>query len=376
LMASGTLPDSPARLMLKSLHLRVLLWGYAKAGYGTWYMFDELSAKLARRYWNKAKEEHHVMMNSKENQEDRLPPHLAALVELDCDEVLVHSIIQRAYDVAWNKSTADMGAVDDSLDSVVEDFAISSPLDALAAWWSSNILSRALVSYMSSDDQGATAGVTKDLQLAIDTAPPLSGAQVRAMVARAILLDENRKENIAAALKALPVQTLPLQPTALPDIPPSPSPLMSIPNNLPAAPDLRKSLTIAKCLHLAQEAKETGSQQARFRAASAINHGDLPPHELTLLSLIASYKLLLEFSRDETLLAENRLGMERFANSVRVWVGRDTGRRSGISSKARGLIIEKCLSVSKSIVGIHESNDEVDAGYVSGSEGQDHPRKR
>lgn len=370
LMASGTLPDTPARLMLKALHLRVLLWGYAKSGYGSWYLFEELSAKLARHYWNKAREEHKIIVNSKDAPKgDRLPSHLATLVELDCDEVLVHSIIQRAYNVAWNKARNDSSPADDALDTVVEDFAISSPLDALAAWWSGTTLSRTVISFLGSEKGQPSSDAKKGLDLAFETAPASSGAQLRAMVARAVLVDDERNEHITSSVKALPMQADNRLLTPFVENKPARVLSRKTESNKPTTADMKRSLTVTKCLQLAQEAGETNSSEARTRAITMVNFSDLPGYNLTLLSLVASYKLLVEFSKDDALLAETRQGIERFANCIRVWVGRDTGRRSGISSKVRGTMVEKCLSVSKKLMGIMDHDDDEDAGYVSGSEG-------
>lgn len=76
--------------MLKALHIRVLLWEIANAGYGSWWLLDDLSAKLARRYWNMARSEHKIAVNTIAKAGDDakpLPDHLAALIERECDDV-------------------------------------------------------------------------------------------------------------------------------------------------------------------------------------------------------------------------------------------------------------------------------------------------
>ncbi|KAL5320461.1 hypothetical protein ACEPPN_011266 [Leptodophora sp. 'Broadleaf-Isolate-01'] len=47
LLASGTLPYTPTRVMLNALHIRVLLWEVGNAGFNGFYMFHEVAAKLA-----------------------------------------------------------------------------------------------------------------------------------------------------------------------------------------------------------------------------------------------------------------------------------------------------------------------------------------
>jgi hypothetical protein len=52
-----------------------------------------------------------------------------------------------------------------------------------------------------------------------------------------------------------------------------------------------------------------------------------------------------------------------------VWVGRETGKRSGLGRKARARIVEECLGASKVLVGMRrgDRDGEVDDGYVSAS---------
>ncbi|KAF2087419.1 hypothetical protein K490DRAFT_57024 [Saccharata proteae CBS 121410] len=371
IMASGTLPDTPARLMLKALHIRVLLWEVAKAGYGSWYMFEELSAKWARHYWIRARSAHKETLNSRsDSQTEKLPEHLAALLELDCDEVMVDKIVHRAYNLAWNKPSAQNTDADEAMDSVVEDFAISSPLDALAAWFSSFALNRTLVAYLeATDDKSREDDVSVGLDTAIRTAPPNSVSSVRALVARAALIDTNRDANILAAFDDLPSQPqIPAlnkasasHPRAL---------LMNVVGEAPVAADVRKSLTLTKCLALAEQFSATHVSEARVRATFVVNNTFLPDACLTLLSFVAASKVLAVFSKDAQLLAESRQGLERIAGAMRVWVGREAGRRSGLGREAKSRIVQRCVSVSKMLVGMGdtESSEEGDAGYASQSD--------
>ncbi|KAK8429218.1 hypothetical protein IWX49DRAFT_318649 [Phyllosticta citricarpa] len=368
IMASGTLPDTPARLMLKAMHVRVLLWEVANAGYGSWYMFDEISAKIARSCWSKARNLH-KSWSAKGESTEKLPEHLAALLELQCDDIMVDKIVQRAHNLAWNKPSAQNTDPDEAMDSVVEDFAISSPLDALAAWFSSYVLNRALVQYLESNTAAPGESVKADLDLAIRTAPSNSFSHVRALVARAILISKDRNASIIAAFDALPSQPhIPalkdrLSPRAM---------LLNVADEDPMSADVRKSLTLVKCLALAKEYMHSGSDEARTRSTFVVNNTFLPEACLTLLSFVAAYKVLVAFSDDEALLAESRQGLERVAGSVRVWIGREAGRRSGLSTKTKGRIVQTCVTVSKTLIGMHETatSDEGDAGYASQSDGE------
>jgi hypothetical protein len=358
LMASGTLPDTPARLMLKALHIRVLLWEIADKEHGGWWMADELSAKLARIYWNAARSEHRIAANTASKLDpdaEPLPEHLAVLIERECDEVLIPSVVQRAYNLAWNRPSAEKTTVDASMDGVVEDFAISSPLDALAAWHSSFVLNKGLVSYLTSKSITPKDGVLVSLDLALRTAPPNSQAHLRALVAHAVVLETDREAHITTALAALPSSPSATQEPAL--IHSFSSPTLAL--------DVRKALTLAKCLSLVS----SSSVAVSTRATIVINATHLPESAVTLLSFVAAHKVLTRFMSNDTLQAQAGQGLERIAGALRVWVGRETGKRSGLGRKARSRIVEECLGASKVLVGMRrgDKDGEVDDGYVSAS---------
>ncbi|KAH0547872.1 hypothetical protein GP486_008387, partial [Trichoglossum hirsutum] len=214
LMASGTLPDTPARLMLKALHIRILMWEQASSNYGCFLICEAISAKLAKRYWNQARSLQRLAVTYGTKfggdaavTEALLPAHLAKLLEMDCDDVMLDSIIQRAYNLAWNRPTSEnIKGIDEGMDSVVEDFSIRTPLDALAAWWSSFILHKALVDYLETGTRDeVNEEVARDIMDAVDAAPPTSGAHLRALVAKAVLgPPADGPQNVASALKILP----------------------------------------------------------------------------------------------------------------------------------------------------------------------------
>jgi hypothetical protein len=362
LMASGTLPDTPARLMLKSLHIRVLLWEIGNAGHGSWWIVDNLSAKLARSYWNTARREHRIAANvaSKQgNEAQPLPDHLAALIERECDDVLVPTVVQRAYNLAWNRPSAEKTIVDPSMDGVVEDIAICSPLDALAAWHSSCALAKALNNTLATKTLLPKESAVSDMDLALRVAPPNSQAQLRALVTQAVVLDDDRNARIIAALDALP---------STPNS--SITSLINTVDSAPVAADVRKALTLAKCLSLIA----SSSPDARRRAIYVINNTFLPEVTTTLLSFVAAYKVLLVFMQDPQLQADTKSGLETMAKSLRMWIGHNTGKRSGLSSSTRGRVIAACLEASTALVGLTEKEDaigEIDDGYVSASVKED-----
>ncbi|CAI6332345.1 unnamed protein product [Periconia digitata] len=357
LMASGTLPDTPARLMLKALHIRVLLWELAHAGHGLSWMCDNLSAKLSRRYWNMARSEQKIAANlasKPENELEPLPEHLAVLLEEECDDVLVPSIIQRAYNLAWNRPIAEHTSADPSMDGVVEDFAISSPLDALAAWYSSYRLKRGLVGYLGSRGGKVKDNIKTDLELAVQTAPPTSQAHVRSLVAQAVVLEDNTNARIATACNALPSP-----PTAAQS---KQTTFMNLVGNADTAIDVRKALTLAKCHMLIQHT----SVSARQRAAFVVNNTRLVEGTTTLLSFVAAYKVLNHFVQDPIVRSQTSYGLEKMASLLRHWVGHETGKQSGLGNRVRGRLVSRCLEASKMLVGLAEKED-MDPGYFSSS---------
>jgi hypothetical protein len=347
--------------MLKALHIRVLLWEIGNAGHGSWWMVDDLSAKLARSYWNMARSEHRIAANlaTKQGSEAQpLPDHLAALIEKECDDVLVPAIVQRAYNLAWNRPNAEKTIVDPSMDGVVEDSAICSPLDALAAWYSSFVLAKALTSSLATKSSSPKEDVVANLDLALQSAPPNSQAQLRALVAHAVVLEDDRDKHIVAALDGMP-STHSSHITGL----------INPVDNAPVAADVRKALTFAKCLSLIA----SSSPDARRRAVLVVNNTFLPECTTTLLSFAAAHKVMTLFMQDPQLQADTSAGMERIAKSLRMWVGHETGKRSGLSNKVRGRIVASCLEASTTLVGLEQKEDvaDVDDGYVSASVKED-----
>jgi hypothetical protein len=267
----------------------------------------------------------------------------------------VHAIVQRAYNLAWNRPSAEKATIDPSMDGVVEDSAICSPLDALAAWHSSLVLAKALASTLATKSASPKGTVVSELQHAVQSAPPNSQAQLRAFVAQAVVLDDNRDARIAAALDALPSMSNS-----------SDVGLMNVVDSSPVATDVRKALTLAKCLSLIT----SPSADARRRAIFVVNNTYLPEITTTLLSFVAAHKVLTLFMNDADLQSETSAGLERIAKSLRMWVGHETGKRSGLSNKIRSRIVVSCLEASTALVGLMEKAElaaDIDDGYVSAS---------
>lgn len=362
-LASGTLPDTPARLMLKALHIRVLFWEITKAGQGSWSMPDDLSIKLARYYWNAARENYYIQINrpdhSSTDDDYSLPDHLFKLLELDSEDVLVDAVVQRIYNLAWNRPTSTPVQQGEAMDHVLADPHIASPLDALAAWWSTLVLNR-VVAVTIWRNHSETNDILDDLDLALNVAPPPSSARVRAMIAKAVIVKTDRASHVQAALDILPKasgtseishsSTFPSQVNFVEDSP------------LPT--ELSMALTLAKCLVLG----ESPAYQSQLMMTTFINQAlpGLGPY--SLLSFAATLQLLEHCINTAALLNDARAGLERLAHGLRVFIGTSAGLELQLDQSTRARAVERCLAASKHIMGVMDPKADSDQGYVSQSE--------
>ncbi|EME87687.1 uncharacterized protein MYCFIDRAFT_212986 [Pseudocercospora fijiensis CIRAD86] len=349
LMESGTLPDSPARLMQKAVHFRVFFWEIANAGYGNILGFKSFTEKVGRFYWESARRIQKELIQGKaqgrpteEDEVELLPDHLAQLVELDCDEVLSDEMIQRAWNLAWNKPSANELAPNAAKDSVVEDHAIRSPLDAVAAWYTNTTIDDTLADALS--DTASTMDTEYYLGLALSVAPPASSTHVRALTAKAVLSNTNREANVVVALEALPV----ICPTGG----------MNLVSHAPASPDVFTALTLAKLISLCSP---SSPKTARRRAFTALNNMSLPPAQFSLLTAVAAYRLLRLLTSNQSRLNDARVGLEDLAGSLRLWAGTQAGRDSGLGQQGRAKMVKLCLVITKQLGGWEEK----DSGYSS-----------
>lgn len=356
LMESGTLPDSPIRLMQKAVHFRVFFWEVANAGYGNIFGFRSFTERVGRIYWDMARRQQKELLHAKSQgrpdayveEIDLLPDHLASLIELDCDEVLGDEMIQRAWNLAWNKPSAFKTSANVARDAVVEDHAIRSPLDAVAAWYTNMIIDDTLVDSLSK--HSSSLDTEFYIGLAVSIAPPASGSLARALAAKAVLSSTNRDANILAALESLPA--------AAPA-----SGEMNVVSHLPASPDIRPALTLAKLLALCSPNATPAANQRSLRAVEALH---LPPASFTLLTAVAAFRLLKTLtsnSRHQTRVQVNH-GLEDLAANLRIWIGTSAGRAAGMGKAECAAMIEMCLGVARKVGGWDESRER-DSGYGS-----------
>ncbi|KAF7159053.1 hypothetical protein CNMCM5623_004286 [Aspergillus felis] len=305
IFAAGTLPRSPMRMMLKALHCRILMWRVGEPGSWTFNVSNDVARSLARYQWDLARKMNGALPK---NHPDALPSHLATLLRIDCDDVMIDTIIQRAANLTWNRPTQE-GTDDDEalLDVVEEDPAIQSSLDALAAWWSSHLLQRALLRYFEASSGGPDAKKSRDvfkskIKLALDVAPQPSAAHTRALVMKAVFLERDRVANIGSVLAALPKDNGKNKQNQASNF---------LDSSLPIS--VREEISTAvRCAMIAAifTARATGdtSLPASFTVQKAIhwfNRLPLDPVELTLLEFAAVYHLLHILASDIDYLASS-----------------------------------------------------------------------
>jgi hypothetical protein len=358
LLASGTLPDTPLRLMLKALHIRVLLW-QVEALPG---VFNILAANLARSNWNEAKHLHRLMLQLRKSSnnaidEELLPDHLVTLLDEDCDDVLNDDIVQRAHNLAWNRPTCyKVADCIDGMNAVVDDPAVRSPMDAVAAWYSNVTLQRVLTASL--EDRKSAGANHPDLDFAVRVAPIGSNAQIRALVARTFVTDEKRGASIAAAMQAM-------APTENPDKHPHYSsvvpPLSVSPTAAPIVPD-PDIHTALRCSQALAHLQKFVSPPAW--ALQVINSIILPMQgNMSLLGFTAAFHLMDALNEHAVGREACSVTLERLAASLRVWIGGVEGDGCGLGQEVRCRMVERCLAVTKSVVGM-----EADPGYGSMSD--------
>lgn len=330
IFAAGTLPSSPARVMLKALHCRILLWRVGNRGSISCRLSNYLAFTLANYQWRIARE---LQKSLPDGHEDSLPKHLSTLLEMDLDEVFTSAIVQRASNMAWNRPTQEATDGEDAmLDVVVEDSAVRSPLDALAAWWSSRKLQDTLMQCIefeedkTCDDKDGL--FERNLDLALKSAPPASAACTRAAVVKAVFFDADRVTNINSVLAALPRS--------------KDKPTISTTNFLDSSvpPSARGEISIAvRCAMIAAILKgqvgngpSSPSQLTLRSAIDLFNILPTDPVELTLLGFASLYHLLHVFVKEDGLYSSFSSSNSMSSSSCLSDSGSDSSSIEGISN--------------------------------------------
>lgn len=289
IFASGTLPRSPGRIMLKAFHCRVLLWRVGEPGSFVSTVANNVGRVLATYQWNLARE---LNRSLPKDHPDALPSHLSALLEMECNDVLLDPIVQRAVNLTWSRPTQECLDEDEALlDVVAEDPAVQTFADSIAAWWSSHLLQNALLNSFDIEADGihGRKGLEKQIRLALQVAPRLSAAHTRAAAMRAVLFEQNRLYDIKTVLNALPSKKNNQKSSGVSNFLDSSIP-MSVRNELAIS---------VRCAMIAAIIKARTTNDTSFpshltirKAINWLNELPLDPLELTLISFAAVYHLL------------------------------------------------------------------------------------
>ncbi|KAL6875013.1 hypothetical protein J3F83DRAFT_712942 [Trichoderma novae-zelandiae] len=371
LLASGTVPNTPSGLMLKALHVRVLLWDLSQK----WYqlgLVNYIATKVAERQWNAARDLNRRLINSPQQDEMRekkrveymLPDHLAVLVEQECDEVLTPIVIQRAYNLAFNVETTYNSIPIDGMDSVVDDTSIGSPMDALAAWWSTTKVHDILTATLYGDEAAPEDEV---MELAVKVAPLGSHARARAVMARSVLAHQSRGRNIAAAVQVLRVDAggsslIDPMSFACTDANPfvglAPAPP---PQSNTADPDLQLCLSCATAAaHIKRLGGPVASSKQFVRTSIEKVIVQATRTRMSLLSFTSVMEVLEQILAHKDTANSFTPLVESLAAILRLWMGSPLALDCGVPPDLQDKMINKCLGITKRVVGM-----EVDTGYES-----------
>ena len=208
-----TIEDTPLRLMRKSLHVQMIFWHFSSTRLGRQMGIASVARGLVDHFWQKARTLQNSMENAVPCTNDTaellaVPGHRWSLMNQASQAIFADSIVIRIAHVARNESwECSHVTADEGMDAVFNDIAIRSPLDALAALFSSLVLRNALLATLESGSKGYSVRETEQaLHLALATAPPGSRAGMRARAAQAVFFETDRIASITAALEEMPKQ--------------------------------------------------------------------------------------------------------------------------------------------------------------------------
>lgn len=178
------------------------------------------------------------------------------------------------------------------------------------------------------------------------------------LVARTILVEEERGASIAEALQTLdPVQ---LEKTGeSKDVTPN---LIIRRTALTGLPDIQISLQSAMAIaHLERFTPPANAEKAH----QIINHIQLNNHKqnVMLLGITAAFKLMENIRRHKLVAVSCISSLEKLAGTLRIWIGIKECTKTGLNEKVKKGLAERCLSVTKWTVSM--KND----GYESMSDG-------
>ena len=341
--AAGTLPKTPARLMLKALHIRIMFWQASR-----WprvsRAFNLVASRLAQYQWTLAKrmlDTVDVTIGSESF--EPLSDHLLALLQRSAEDVMTDLTIQQAHNLCWNRS-ASTTSEDVGFDDIAEDTAMRGPLDALALWSSAFVLQEALSNFLES---GQTNQVHfSQIKIALRTAPPGSSSSIRALAAKTIFSEANRTQNIIKLLEALPSSST----VSFPG--PEVSPLSNTVCN-----DVLTSIEFSKALDtLASPQSDTVSLDSAVRLLDRTCSG---VKSMDVLALAAAYNLVLVLINDSAIAGQQRCSLNQIILNMVLQLD-IPNNRPGTHNQERFKTALRTLTIQR-----RSSNASVESGYVS-----------
>ncbi len=343
--AAGTLPKTPARLMLKALHIRIMFWQASR-----WprisHALNLAASRLAQYQWTLAKrtlDSVDVVTGSADC--EPLSDHLLALLQRPAEDVMTDLTIQLAHSLCWNRSastTSEAIGVDDS----AEDTAMRGPLDALALWSSSLILQEVLSNFL---DSGETSQAhLSQIEIALRTAPPGSSSSVRALAAKTMFSEVNRTQNIDKLVQALPSTSAVISPGPLSETSPFSSTVCK---------DVLTSIECARALDTL--ASSQSDSAALDSAVQLLDRKCSGIKSLDVLALAAVYNLVLVLIKDSAVVGHYLCSLnDVIADTVVKLEKPDTTPRTRAQNMLKAGL--RSLQVKR-----RSSNASLESGYVS-----------
>ena len=347
LWASGTLPKSPARLMLKALHIRVMFW---QASDWTWICraLNSAASHLARYQWNSAQKMYDMTEKYKRNEDQDLPEHLMILLQRPIEDVMSDINVQRAHNLAWNRPVSGDNQGDTELDNMVDDTAMRGPLDILALWLSTRVLQQALSEHIQSDR--SSDACLSQIDFARRAAPPGSNTSIQALTARTVLSEHDRESNVIELAHFVPPSASTLRLTSLANLHTYSTALHS--NTLVAIKCAKALVTVTSC--------ERGPDTL-YNALVLLGETFYNFKSMDLLAFAAALQLVSVLLRDPDLASQHlRTLKEILSNTI---IQKDEPTKH---NKIYKVALRKALNLG--IIKRRASAASVDTGYGSMSD--------
>ena len=340
--AAGTLPKTPARLMLKALHLRIMFWHASRWPRISWAL-NLIASRLAQYQWTLAKR----MLDSMDvatgsESFEPLSDHLLALLQRPAEDVMNDLTIQQAHNLCWNRSastTSELG-----VDDIAEDTAMRGPLDALALWSSSLVLQDALNNFL---ENGETSKIhLSQIDIALRTAPPGSSSSIRALAARTIFSEADRQHNIKHLQEALPSSSAVFFPDSL---------SATCPFSSTVCNDVLTSIECAKALDaLTHPQSDPASLDS---AVQLLDQTCRSVKNLDVLALAAAYGLVLVLIQDFAVAGQCSYSLNQIIQSTVIRLDKHGNKpRTGAQER---------FHTALQMLQRRPSNSSVESGYVS-----------